>query len=288
MSMKDLQKQVRVTPRDSRSLDLYLRDIARLPLLSVDEEVSLAKRIHAGDEQAVERLVLGNVRFVVTVAKHYMGCGLELPDLISAGNIGLIVAARRFDETRGNRFCSYAIWWIRQSILCALGRESHMVAIPANQLALLSRFSNETARLEQELQHTPSTSEVTDRLQQKEAHMNRLLRASLKMLSLNAPLSDEEDYALVDTLTDPAAPATDDALMRESLHDDLECLLANLSQNESKVLKMYFGSGHPRTYSMDEIGLRMNLSRERVRQLHTKAMSRLQRSSSKEHLRDYL
>lgn len=288
MSMKDLQKQVRVTPRDSRSLDLYLRDIARLPLLSVDEEVSLAKRIHAGDERAVEQLVLGNVRFVVTVAKNYMGCGLDLPDLISAGNIGLITAARHFDETRGTKFCSYAIWWIRQSILRALGRDCRMVAIPANQQALLSKFGNETARLEQELQRSPSTSEVTDRLQQKEAHMNCLLRTSLKTLSLNAPLAGEEDLVLIDTLTDPAAPKTDDGLMRESLHDDLECLLANLPQAESKVLKMYFGIGHPRTYSMDEIGLRMNLSRERVRQLYTKAMSRLQHSSSKEHLRDYL
>lgn len=288
MSMKNLQKQTRVTPRDSRSLDLYLRDIARLPLLSVDEEVSLAKRVHAGDEQAVEQLVLGNVRFVVTVAKNYMGCGLDLPDLISAGNLGLITAARHFDETRGTKFCSYAIWWIRQSILRALGRDSRMVAIPANQQALLSKFGNVSAQLEQELQRSPSTSEVTDRLQQKEAHMNCLLRTSLKTLSLNAPLAGEEDLVLIDTLTDPAAPKTDDGLMRESLHDDLECLLANIHQNESRVLKMYFGIGHPRTYSMDEIGLRMNLSRERVRQLYTKAMSRLQHSSSKEHLRDYL
>ena len=286
--MRNLQKQFRVTPRDSRSLDLYLRDIARLPLLSVDEEVSLAKRIHAGDEHAVERLVLGNVRFVVTVAKHYMGCGLELPDLISAGNIGLIVAARRFDETRGNRFCSYAIWWIRQSILCALGRESRMVALPANQQALLSKLGKEMARLEQELQRTPTMCEVTDRMGQDEALLNRLLGTSGRALSLDAPLSDEEDYALVDTLTDPAAPATDDALMRESLHDDLEPLLANLSQNESTVLKMYFGIGHPRAYSMDEIGLRIGMSRERVRQIHNKAIMRLRNNSGAQRLKSYL
>ena len=288
MSMKDLQKQIRVTPRDSRSLGLYLRDIARLPLLSVDEEVSLARRIHAGDEKAVERLVLGNVRFVVTVAKHYMGCGLELPDLISAGNMGLLTAARRFDETRGIKFCSYASIWIRQAIMSALSKNSRMIALPANQQALLSKLGKEMARLEQELQRTPTMSEVTDRLGQDEALLNSLLGTSGRALSLDAPLSDEEDYALVDTLTDPAAPATDAGLMRESLHDDLESLLGNLSQNEGTVLKMYFGIGHPRAYSMDEIGLRIGMSRERVRQLHTKAMSRLQRSSSKEHLRDYL
>lgn len=286
--MKDLQKQFRVTPRDSRSLDLYLRDIARQPLLTIDEEVSLARRIHAGDEKAVEQLVLGNVRFVVTVAKHYMGCGLELPDLISAGNMGLLTAARRFDETRGIKFCSYASIWIRQAILSALSKNSRMVALPANQQALLSKLGKEMARLEQELQRSPTMSEATDRLGHDEALLNSLLGTSGRALSLDAPLAGEEDYALVDTLTDPAAPATDAGLMRESLHDDLESLLGNLSQNEGTVLKMYFGIGHPRTYSMDEIGLRMNLSRERVRQLYTKAMSRLQHSSSKEHLRDYL
>lgn len=286
--MKNLQKQFRVTPRDSRSLDLYLRDIARQPLLTIDEEVSLARRIHAGDEKAVEQLVLGNVRFVVTVAKHYMGCGLELPDLISAGNMGLLTAARRFDETRGIKFCSYASIWIRQAILSALSKNSRMVALPANQQALLSKLGKEMARLEQELQRTPTMSEVTDRLGQDEALLNSLLGTSGRALSLDAPLAGEEDLVLIDTLTDPAAPKTDDGLMRESLHDDLECLLGNLPQAESKVLKMYFGIGHPRTYSMDEIGLRMNLSRERVRQLYTKAMSRLQHSSSKEHLRDYL
>lgn len=286
--MKNLQKQFRVTPRDSRSLDLYLRDIARQPLLSIDEEVSLARRIHAGDEKAVEQLVLGNVRFVVTVAKHYMGCGLELPDLISAGNMGLLTAARRFDETRGIKFCSYASIWIRQAIMSALSKNSRMVALPANQQALLSKLGKEMARLEQELQRTPAMSEVTDRLGQDEALLNSLLGTSGRALSLDAPLSDEEDNTLVDTLTDPAAPATDDALMRESLHDDLESLLANLSQNESTVLKMYFGIGHPRAYSMDEIGLRIGMSRERVRQIHNKAIMRLRNNSGAQRLKSYL
>ena len=286
--MKNLQKQFRVTPRDSRSLDLYLRDIARQPLLTIDEEVSLARRIHAGDEKAVEQLVLGNVRFVVTVAKHYMGCGLELPDLISAGNMGLLTAARRFDETRGIKFCSYASIWIRQAILSALSKNSRMVALPANQQALLSKLGKEMARLEQELQRTPTMSEVTDRLGQDEALLNSLLGTSGRALSLDAPLAGEEDYALVDTLTDPAAPATDAGLMRESLHDDLESLLGNLSQNEGTVLKMYFGIGHPRAYSMDEIGLRIGMSRERVRQIHNKAIMRLRNNSGAQRLKSYL
>lgn len=286
--MRNLQKQFRVTPRDSRSLDLYLRDIARQPLLSVDEEVSLARRIHAGDEKAVEQLVLGNVRFVVTVAKHYMGCGLELPDLISAGNMGLLTAARRFDETRGIKFCSYASIWIRQAILSALSKNSRMVALPANQQALLSKLGKEMARLEQELQRTPTMSEVTDRLGQDEALLSSLLGTSGRALSLDAPLAGEEDYALVDTLTDPAAPSTDAGLMRESLHDDLESLLGNLSQNEGTVLKMYFGIGHPRAYSMDEIGLRIGMSRERVRQIHNKAIMRLRNNSGAQRLKSYL
>ena len=248
----------------------------------------MARRIHAGDEKAVEQLVLGNVRFVVTVAKHYMGCGLELPDLISAGNMGLLTATRRFDETRGIKFCSYASIWIRQAIMSALSKNSRMVALPANQQALLSKLGKEMARLEQELQRTPTMSEVTDRLGQDEALLNSLLGTSGRPLSLDAPLSDEEDYTLVDTLTDPAAPATDAALMRESLHDDLEPLLANLSQNESTVLKMYFGIGHPRAYSMDEIGLRIGMSRERVRQIHNKAIMRLRNNSGAQRLKSYL
>ena len=288
MSMKNLQKRISVTPRDSQTLDQYMRDIAQLPRLSVEEEVSLAQRIRTGDEKAFEQLVLGNVRFVITVAKHYQGCGLDLPDLISAGNIGLVTAAKRFDETMGNKFCSYAVWWIRQSILQALAKEGRMVALPANKVTMLSKIGKESARLEQELQRMPSRTELTDRLQEKEKRIGWLLRSSEKPMSLDAPLQSEEDVMRIDTLTDPSAPKTDDKLMKESLHHDIEAVLSNLSKNESNILKLSYGIGCTHAYSMEEIAQRMRLSRERVRQIHNKAISRLQHSSSKELLRAYL
>ena len=235
--MKHLQITSRITPRDSRIVDTYLRDIAQHPLLTVNEEVELAQKIRQGDECALERLILG---------------------------IGLVIAAKRYDETRGNKFCSYAIWWIRQSIMQSLAKEGRTLTLPANQLGLLSKMNKEISRMEQELQRSPSRAEVADRLKEKDENLRRLMRSSQQPLSLDA------------------------ALMRESLHDDVEHVLSNLPQNECRVLKMYFGIGHPRSYSMDEIGLRIGMSRERVRQLHNKALLRLQRSSTKELLRDYL
>ncbi len=293
--MKNLQITSRITPRDSRTVDSYLHDIAPQPLLTVNEEVELAQKIRQGDERALERLVLGNVRFVVSVAKRYQNMGLPLADLISAGNIGLVIAAKRYNETIGNKFCTYAVWWIRHSILDSLAKEGRTVSLPANQLGLLSKMNKTTSRLEQELQRSPSQAEVADRLQETlsnvgnvEKHLGRLMHAPKQTVSLNAPVTDDEDTSLIDTLTDPAAPATDDALMRESLHDDLESLLANLSQNEGTVLKMYFGIGHPRAYSMDEIGLRIGMSRERVRQIHNKAIMRLRNHSGAQRLKSYL
>lgn len=288
MSMKPLRITPSVTCRDSRAVDNYLKDISQQPLLTVDEEVELAQKIRQGDERALERMILGNVRFVVSVAKRYQNMGLELSDLISAGNIGLVIAAKRFDETMGNKFCSYAIWWIRQTIMQALAKEGRTMTLPANQLGLLSKMNKEISRLEQELQRTPSRAEVSDRLEEKDENLSRLLRSTQRPLSLDAPLQDEEDLMRIDTLTDPSAPKTDDALMRESLCTDLDCVLSNLPKNERRVLTMYFGIGHPRSYSMDEIGLRIGMSRERVRQLHNKALLRLQRSTAKERLRAYL
>ena len=286
--MKALKIIQNVTNRDSRAIDNYLRDISQQPLLTIDEEVELAQKIRQGDERALERMILGNVRFVVSVAKKYQNMGLELPDLISAGNIGLVIAAKRFDETMGNKFCSYAVWWIRQSILQALTKEGRTITLPSNQLGLLSKMNKEISRLEQELQRTPSRAEVTERLEEKDENICRLMRSSQRPLSLDAPLQDEEDVMRIDNLTDPSAPKTDDALMRESLHTDLDSILSNLPQNERRVLTMYFGIGHPRSYSMDEIGMRIGMSRERVRQLHNKALLRLQRSTTKERLRAYL
>ena len=286
--MKNLQIKVRITPRDSRSLEIYFRDIDKFPLLTPEEEVSLAQRIHAGDTAALNCLVHSNLRFVVTVAKNYLNHGLDLPELISAGNQGLITAAKRFDETRGVKFCSYAVWWIRQSILQTIAKEGRVVSLPANRLALLLRINRESARLEQQLGRTPSHKEVSESLNEKEETVDCMLKSSEKPLSLDAPLQSEEDIMRIDTLTDPSAPKTDDKLMKESLQNDIKTVLSNLSYNESNILKMYFGIDHSHAYSMKKIALRMSLSRERVRQIHNKALSRLQHSSTKEYLRAYL
>ena len=293
--MKNLQITAQITPRDSRIVNTYLHEIAKQPLLTVDEEVELAQRIHRGDEKALERMILGNLRFVVSIAKMFLNRGLPFADLISAGNIGLITAAKRFDETRGNKFSTYAVWWICQSIKYSLCKEGRAVKLPANQQGLLSKLNKTISRLEQELQRTPSQAEITDRLQETlsnsgdvEKHLGQLMHAPKHTVSLNAPITDDEDITLVDTLTDPTAPATDDGLMRESLQHDIESVLSNLPKNERNILKMYFGIGHSHAYTMDEIGTHMGVSRERVRQLHNNALLRLRRSTAKERLRSYL
>lgn len=288
MSMKNLQVKVRITPRDRRSLETYFRNIDKFPLLTPEEEVSLAQRVYAGDMAALNCMVHSNLRFVVTVAKNYLNYGLDLSELISAGNQGLITAAKRFDETRGVKFCSYAVWWIRQSILQAIAKEGRIVSLPANRLSLLSRINRESVRLEQQIGRTPSHKEVSGNLNEKEEMVDRMLKFSEKPLSLDAPLQSEEDIMRIDTLTDPTAPKPDDKLMQESLHNDIDTVLSNLSLRESNILKMYFGIDHSHAYSIEEIAMRESLSRERVRQIHNKALSRLQHSSTKECLRAYL
>lgn len=285
--MKNLQINSRITPRASRTIDTYLKDIAQLPLLTPEEEVSLARRIHAGDVRALERMVQGNLRFVVSVAKNYQNMGLELVDLISAGNIGLVTAAKRFDETRGFKFCSYAVWWIRQSILQAISKEGRTVALPANQLSLLSKMGREASRLEQELQRTPTAAEVTERLDANEEHVNWLMNTSERPLSLDAPIQGDDSSMRIDTIAD-SSTRTDDSLMAESLHTEIESALAILPQNEQSILKMSFGIDHPHPCSLDEIAMQMKLSRERVRQIQAKAITRLRRSSNRERLKMYL
>ncbi len=285
--MKNLQINSRITPRASRTIDTYLKDIAQLPLLTPEEEVSLARRIHAGDVRALERMVQGNLRFVVSVAKNYQNMGLELVDLISAGNIGLVTAAKRFDETRGFKFCSYAVWWIRQSILQAISKEGRTVALPANQLSLLSKMGREASRLEQELQRTPTAAEITERLDANEEHVNWLMNTSERPLSLDAPIQGDDSSMRIDTIAD-SSTRTDDSLMAESLHTEIESALAILPQNEQSILKMSFGIDHPHPCSLDEIAMQMKLSRERVRQIQAKAITRLRRSSNRERLKMYL
>lgn len=286
--MKKLQIGTRITRRDSHSMDCYLKDIANYGLLSIDEEVALAQRIRTGDKAALDSMVLGNLRFVVSVAKHYENLGLELSDLISAGNIGLITAAKRFDETVGVKFCSYAVWWIRQSITQALAQEGHLIKLPANQQANMSRVTKEAAHLEQELQRTPSPTEITDRIDEREELIAKAVAAAEKPQSLDAPLAIDEETPRIDTMADMDSPAPDEGLMKESLHSDIECALSNLSHSERNIVKMYYGIDQPHAYSMNEIALRMRLTSERVRQLHGRALQRLLHNPNSERLRTYL
>ena len=283
--MKNLQIKSQITPRTSKTLDTYLKDIAQLPLLSLEEEFCLAQRIHAGDERALDRMVQGNLRFVVSVAKNYQNMGLDLEDLISAGNMGLVTAAKRFDETRGFKFCSYAVWWIRQAILQAISKEGRTVALPANQLNLLSKIGRETARLEQELQRTPTRAELVERLEANEEHVNWLMQTSERPLSLDAPLQSDGEVMRIDTIADTR---TDDTLMQESLRNEIADVLSRLPDNERNIIRMSFGIDHPHPCSLDEIAMQMKLTRERVRQLQNKALLRLKRSSSTNKLKMYL
>ena len=285
--MKNLQIKSRITPRSSRTIDTYLRDIAQLPLLTLQEEFELAQRIHTGDERALERMVQGNLRFVVSVAKNYQNMGLDLEDLISAGNMGLVTAAKRFDETRGFKFCSYAVWWIRQSILQAISKEGRTVSLPANQLSLLSKMGQEASRLEQELHRAPTAEEVTERLEANEEHVRWLLHTSERPVSLDAPVLGDEGSMRIDTIADKSS-RTDEALMSESLRTEINNALTILPQNEQNIIRMSFGIGQPHPYGMDEIAMKMNLTRERVRQIHVKALTRLKRSSNTNRLKMYL
>ena len=286
--MKNLQIKSQITPRTSKTLDTYLKDIAQLPLLSLEEEFCLAQRIHAGDERALDRMVQGNLRFVVSVAKNYQNMGLDLEDLISAGNMGLVTAAKRFDETRGFKFCSYAVWWIRQAILQAISKEGRTVALPANQLNLLSKIGRETARLEQELQRTPTRAELVERLEANEEHVNWLMQTSERPLSLDAPLQSDGEVMRIDTIADTSSARTDDTLMQESLRNEIADVLSRLPDNERNIIRMSFGIDHPHPCSLDEIAMQMKLTRERVRQLQNKALLRLKRSSSTNKLKMYL
>ncbi len=285
--MKNLQIKSRITPRTSKTLDTYLRDIAQLPLLTLQEEFELAQRIRSGDERALERMVQGNLRFVVSVAKNYQNMGLDLEDLISAGNMGLVTAAKRFDETRGFKFCSYAVWWIRQSILQAISKEGRTVSLPANQLSLLSKMGQEASRLEQELHRPPTAEEVTERLEANEEHVRWLLHTSERPVSLDAPVLGDEGSMRIDTIADKSS-RTDESLMAESLRTEIDNALTILPQNEQNIIRMSFGIGQPYPYSMDEIAMKMNLTRERVRQIQVKALTRLRRSSNRETLKMYL
>ncbi len=272
---------------EDRSLDLYLKAIGETPLLKGDEEVRLARRIKKGDKKALDKLTRANLRFVVSVAKQYQNQGLTLGDLINEGNIGLIKAAQRFDETRGFKFISYAVWWIRQAILQALAEQSRIVRLPLNRVGVLHKMGKASARLEQDLGREPSNEEIAEALNisQDEVDANTQIHSS--HLSLDAPFSIGEDNALIDVLEDTMQPAADELLHKQDLRAIIEQILDTLTTREAEVITLYFGLNGPKAMTLEEIGRHFSLTRERVRQIKEKALRRLQHVTRSKQLRDF-
>ena len=276
-----------ITKRGCAALDKYLVEIARLGLVSADDEVELAQRIHKGDKEALEKLTRANLRFVVSVAKQYQNQGLALNDLIDEGNLGLIKAAKKFDETRGFKFISYAVWWIRQSILQAISEQSRIVRIPLNQVGFQSKLTKTIVNFEQEFERRPSAEELADLLDVEIDKVRDALGTNGKKASLDAPFQDDETSSLIDIMTDEDAKGTDDLTERESLSKDLDRVLAVLSEREAQVLRMLFGIGC-QEMTLEEIGERFGLTRERVRQIKEKAIRKLKNNSRSKLLKGYL
>ncbi len=277
-------------PVFSTSLEKYLQEIGNVPLLTPDDEVKLAKRIKNGSERSLEKLTKANLRFVVSVAKGYQNQGLSLGDLINEGNLGLIKAAKRFDETRGFKFISYAVWWIRQSILQALAEQSRVVRLPLNRVGALNRIGKTLSALEQEFEREPSTEEIAAELDMSLAEVNEALRVAGKHLSLHAPVNtrDHNENSLLDLIEDIHEPSPDEPLLGESLRIDLEGALKTLSRREAEVIRLDFGLGRERALTLEEIGEQFRLTRERVRQIKEKAIQRLRHVSRSRALRLYL
>jgi RNA polymerase primary sigma factor len=283
-----LAKQARRYRDEDRSLDLYLREIGETPLITAQQEVALAKRIKLGDQDALEKLTKANLRFVVSVAKQYQNQGLSLADLINEGNIGLIKAAKRFDETRGFKFISYAVWWIRQAILQALAEQSRIVRLPLNRVGTLHKIGKISSSLEQEYGREPSPDEIAKELELSAVEVSDTLKISNTHLSLDAPFSISEDNSLMDVLEDEFQPAPDEDLLSESLRLEIERALDSLSSREAEVINLYFGLNSEKALTLEEIGARFNLTRERVRQIKEKAIRRLRHASRSKSLRAYL
>ena len=288
MSMRQLKITKSITNRESASLDKYLQEIGREELISADEEVVLAKKIREGDQIALEKLTKANLRFVVSVAKQYQNQGLSLPDLINEGNLGLIKAARRFDETRGFKFISYAVWWIRQSILQALAEQARIVRLPLNQVGSLNKINKAFSKLEQEFERTPSAEELADILDIAEDKVADTLRVSGRHISMDAPFVQGEENTLLDVLVNGDSPRADNSLIIESLQREIERSLATLTERERDVVKLFYGIGYSHEYTLEEIGDRFDLTRERVRQIKEKAIKRLKHSIRSKLLKTYL
>lgn len=273
---------------EERSLDLYLKEIGTTPLINAEKEVELAKKIRLGDQGALDQLTKANLRFVVSVAKQYQNQGLSLADLINEGNIGLIKAAKRFDETRGFKFISYAVWWIRQAILQALAEQSRIVRLPLNRVGTLHKIGKISSSLEQEFGREPSPDEIAKELALSTLEVSDTLKISNSHLSLDAPFSVSEDNSLIDVLEDDLQPSPDESLLSDSLKKEISSALDSLTAREAEVITLYFGLNHEKPLTLEEIGARFNLTRERVRQIKEKAIRRLRHASRSKALRAYL
>lgn len=287
--MRQLKISKQITNRESQSLDKYLQEIGKVELLTPDEEVDLARRIKQGDQIALEKLTKANLRFVVSVAKQYQNQGLSLGDLINEGNLGLIKAAKRFDETRGFKFISYAVWWIRQSILQALAEQSRIVRLPLNRVGALNKIGKAFSKLEQEFEREPSPEEISEVLENmSEDEISDTLKISGRHVSVDAPFVQGEENRLLDVLENDAEPNPDNELINESLSKEVERALSTLTQREAEVIRLYFGIGVEHSLTLEEIGEKFDLTRERVRQIKEKAIRRLRHTSRSKGLKTYL
>ncbi|MDB9774977.1 RNA polymerase sigma factor RpoD/SigA [Vicingaceae bacterium] len=286
--MRQLKITKSITNRESASLEKYLQDISKEGLITAEEEVELAVKIREGDQVALDKLVMANLRFVVSVSKQYQNQGLTLPDLINEGNLGLIKAAQKFDETRGFKFISYAVWWIRQSILQAIANQSRMVRLPLNQVGSINKIRKAFSQLEQEYEREPTANEIADALELTEDKIHESMKVSGRSVSVDAPFSEGEDGTLLDVLQDLDCLSSDNLLMNESLCAEVERSLATLTAREREILKLFYGINCKHCLSLEEIGERYELTRERVRQIKEKAINKLKHTSRSNLLKDYL
>lgn len=285
--MRQLKITKSITNRESQSLDKYLQEIGREELISVDEEVELAQKIRLGDQASLEKLTRANLRFVVSVAKQYQNQGLSLPDLINEGNLGLIKAAEKFDETRGFKFISYAVWWIRQSILQALAEQSRIVRLPLNQVGTINKINKALQKFEQEFERKPSPEELADQLDLPVEKVADSMRVQGRQISVDAPFVEGEDNSLLDVLVNSDSPNADKVLINESLSKEISRALATLTERESDIIRLFFGIAC-QEMTLEEIGEKFQLTRERVRQIKEKAIRRLRSNSRSKLLKGYL
>lgn len=286
--MRQLKIAKTITNRQISSLDKFLQDVSKEEMISAEEEVLLAQRIKNGDQEALDKLVKANLRFVISVAKQYQNQGLSLPDLINEGNLGLIKAAKRFDETRGFKFISYAVWWIRQAILQALAEQSRIVRLPLNQVGAINRIKKETSILEQKLERSPTLDELSETLDTTREKLSDLISISFKAISMDAPVTEDEEINLIDIYQDDSAEGTDKKVMQDSLSAEISRCLSILNQREREIIALFYGIGQNHGYTLEEVAVHFNLTKERVRQIKDRAIKRLKERAQTEQLQSYL